>query len=335
MKPNMTFQIGHEYKVFVDVKTLDGYEFYTTSVGSSYPPEGWGYINGNYATLGMQYDARNEQSLSWTFTCQPKTVKSVAVSGLNVPMDGSKPDFTAVTDSDYYTVTNIEWTDYTNSTDMTAEDTFQEGHEYWLLLTVEPVEEDGNKLCKFVANNKTVAYLNGVEVKKVKNNAWQGVTSSVKKVSIFYTFKVGTGGVTVAGQVTSFGEATDTVTLQLIPEGFSEPAYETIVKGNTIAYSFANVASGTYTMKVIKNDHVTETAVISVWGADVEFNTTVYLFGDINTDGARNAADLTKLKKALLCTETVNSYEKVRYDIKTDDEINIIDLVRLKKIISN
>ena len=335
MKPNMTFQIGHEYKVFVDVKTLDGYEFYTTSVGSSYPPEGWGYINGNYATLGMQYDARNEQSLSWTFTCQPKTVKSVAVIGLNVPMDGGKPDFTAVTDSDYYTVTNIEWTDYTNSTDMTAEDTFQEGHEYWLLLTVEPVEEDGNKLCKFVANNKTVAYLNGVEVKKVKNNAWQGVTSSVKKVSIFYTFKVGTGGVTVAGQVTSFGEATDTVTLQLIPEGFSEPAYETIVKGNTVAYSFANVASGTYTMKVIKNDHVTETAVISVWGADVEFNTTVYLFGDINTDGARNAADLTKLKKALLGTETVNSNEKVRYDIKTDDEINIIDLVRLKKIISD
>lgn len=335
MKPNMTFQIGHEYKVFVDVKTLDGYEFYTTPVGGSYPPEGWGYINGNYATIGVQSDARFEQSLSWTFTCQPKTVKSVAVSGLNVPMDGSKPDFTAITDSSYYTVDSIEWMDYTNGTDMTAEDTFEEGHEYWLLLTVVPNEEDGNKLCKFVANNKTVAYLNGVEVKKVKNNAWQGVTSSVKKVSIFYTFKVGTGGVTVAGQVTSFGEATDTVTLQLIPEGYSEPAYETIVKGNTVAYSFANVASGTYTMKVIKNDHVTETAVISVWGADVEFNATVYLLGDINTDGARNAADLTKLKRALLGTETVNSNEKVRYDIKTDDEINIIDLVRLKKIISN
>lgn len=334
MKPNMTFQIGHEYKVFVDVKTLDGYEFYTTSVGSSYPPAGWGYINDNYATLGVQYDARYEQSLSWTFTCQPQTVKSVVISGLNVPMDGSKPDFTAVTDSDYYTVTNIEWTDYTNSTDMTAEDTFEEGHEYWLLLTVEPVEEDGNKLCKFVANNKTVAYLNGVEVKDIPNDSWQEVTSSVKKVSIFYTFKVGTGGVTVAGQVTSFNDANGDVTLQLIPEGFSEVAYETIVKGNTVDYYFADVAAGTYTLKVSKSNHVTREYTVVVGNSSVIQDVKICLLGDVNMDGAISIPDATEVQKGLARLVSLNEYQNKLADVNKDGSVSIIDATQIQKFIA-
>ena len=88
-------------------------------------------------------------------------------------------------------------------------------------------------------------------------------------------------------------------------------------------------------MKISKNNHVTCEYTVAVGTENVTQDVKIYLLGDINTDGARNAADLTKLKKALLGTETVNSNEKVRYDIKTDDEINIIDLVRLKKIISD
>ena len=330
MKPNMTFQIGHEYKVFVDVKTEDGYEFYTTSVGGSYPPEGWGYINGNYATLGMQYDARNEQSLSWTFTCQPKTVKSVAISGLNVPMDGSKPDFTANTDSDYYTVDSIEWMDYTNGTDMTADDTFVEGNEYWLQLTVVPAEEDGNKLCEFVANNKTVAYLNGVEVKNIPNDSWQEVTSSVKKVTIYYTFKVGAGGVVVSGSVTSFNDASGDITLQLIPEGLSEPAYETTVKGNTVAYSFADVVAGTYTMKVSKANHVTREYTVVVGDTSILQDVKIHPLGDINGDGKINAMDKKKIYNHIN-GDLLTGYEFDVANVKADTKINALD----KKMIYN
>ena len=188
MKPAMTFQIGHEYKVFVDVKTQDGYEFYTTVLGGSYPPAGWGYINDNYATLGIQSDARFEQSLSWTFTCQPQTVKSVSVMDLEVPAEGFSPDYDAFTDSDYYTVESIEWTDYTTGAELSASDTFVDGHEYWVMITVVPTEEEGNRLCQFV-QDKTVAYLNGIEVKDIPDDGWQEVQSTTRRVRIYYTFK--------------------------------------------------------------------------------------------------------------------------------------------------
>ena len=226
-------------------------------------------------------------------------------------------------------------------TDWNDFSTFAGGTTYFVYVEIDLKDDTSFEFAHH--DSDITALVNGTPVEEYvvvdADSTWESNFNTYDGVRLYYqvyfTAKGEPTGVTVSGTATSFGEATDTVSLQLIPEGFSEPAYETIVKGNTVAYSFANVASGTYTMKVIKNDHVTETAVISVWGADVEFNATVYLLGDINTDGARNAADLTKLKKALFGTETVNSNEKVRYDIKTDDEINIIDLVRLKKIISN
>jgi len=187
MRPNMTFQIGHQYKVFVDVKTEDGYEFYTTDSGV---PKGWGYINDNSAVLGVQSLAQNEQSLSWTFTCQPRTVKSIAVTGLDIPAEGATPDFTAVTDLPaYYTVESIEWYDYTNSADMSPSDTFVDGNEYWVTLIVKPQEEDDDELCKFV-DGKTTATLNGIPVKKSANDSWTDVTSGPKVVRIFYRFTV-------------------------------------------------------------------------------------------------------------------------------------------------
>ena len=186
--PDHTFEIGHQYTVFIDVKTEDGCEFYTEKVGSSYRPKGWGYINDNYAAFGNQSDARYEQSLSWTFTCQPKTVKSVGVSGLERPVAGASPDFTAVTDlPDYYEVTSIVWMDYENNADeMTAESTFVAGNQYWLLLTVKPVD-NGGQMCKFV-EDKTTATLNGVEVKKRSNDSWTMVESGPKFVRIYYAF---------------------------------------------------------------------------------------------------------------------------------------------------
>jgi hypothetical protein len=78
------------------------------------------------------------------------------------------------------------------------------------------------------------------------------------------------GAATLRGTVTSFNDASGDITLQLIPEGFSEPAYETIVKGNTVDYYFADVAAGTYTLRVSKANHVTREYTVVVGNGSVE-----------------------------------------------------------------
>lgn len=337
MKPNMTFQIGHEYKVFVDVKTEDGYEFYTTSVGGSYPPEGWGYINDNYATLGIQGDARFEQSLSWTFTCQPKTIKSVAVSGLDIPMDGCNPDYDAITDSDYHIVESIEWRDYTNGTDMTESDTFVDGNVYWALITVVPKEEDGNKLCKFV-QDKTVAYLNGVEVKNIPDDSWQEVTSSVKRVTIYYTFKVGAPGVTVSGQVKSYNP-NKAAAVELKQGGitmYSATIAATTGSGQvTQSFSIEGVTAGTYDLVVTKAGNLTYTITGVVVGntaldltanANAAIRTITLLCGDINDDGNINVTDLNTVWNAANYNKAASAANNDLTDLNGDGNVNVSDL---------
>lgn len=55
---------------------------------------------------------------------------------------------------------------------------------------------------------------------------------------------------------------------------------------------------------------------------------------NVNTDGLRNAADLTMLRRTLLDIDTVGTADFARYDIKEDSKIDLIDLVRLKKILA-
>jgi len=307
--PKDTFEIGHKYKVYIDVKTTDGYEFYTT--GGSYKPAGWGYINGNYATLGVQSWANTEQSLSWEFTCQPKTFKSIGITGLDIPTDGFTPDFDAVTDSEYYTVESIEWMDCENdANEMTAFDTFVAGNKYWALITIVPKEIDGNKLCEFLASNKTIATLNGIKVEKVKNDSWQDVTSSVKAVRIYYTFTaLGEENYSISGTITSGGDNTAPITVQLIPEGLPEVVYETIVTGNDASYYFAGITPGTYDVKLTKADHDEFVGTVTVTNDNVMYNVTLKYndpnpipssnYGDTNGDGSIDNKDYALLMQHL------------------------------------
>ena len=106
----------------------------------------------------------------------------------------------------------------------------------------------------------------------------------------------------VSGTVKSYNSATDKVTVQLIQQGHSEPAYETIVSsgtkvGNqyTASYSISGIASGTYTMRVMKKNHVTREYTVTVSGNAETQNAEIRLLGDVNGDGRVNAMDCTRL----------------------------------------
>ena len=116
------------------------------------------------------------------------------------------------------------------------------GKKYSAFVTLSVEAEDGR-----INNTAFTLKLDGIDTPLSTSQA-QGV----------YTFpETEIVGYTVSGTATSFNSDTDEVIIQLTESGAAEASYEAVVKGNTASYSIADVPAGTYTMKVMKKNHVT------------------------------------------------------------------------------
>lgn len=142
-------------------------------------------------------------------------------------------------------------------------------------------------------------------------------------------------GSTISGTITSFGEATAPVTLQLL-ENSMEISTVTTTDG---IYSFNSVAPGTYTIIVKKSKHATGKYEITVENADIIKNLQIYLFGDATGDGMINGFDIIRLKKYLANYDETTGASTVEVamgaDATGDDNINGFDIIRLKKYLAN
>lgn len=139
----------------------------------------------------------------------------------------------------------------------------------------------------------------------------------------------------VSGTVKSFNSASDKVTVQLIQQGHSEPAYETTVSGGTkegnqytASYTISGVASGTYTMRVLKKNHVTREYTVTVSGEAVTQNVKIHLKGDINGDGKVTIGDVNRANLHAKGKSTLTLYEFVCADINGDGKVTISDVNR-------
>lgn len=133
----------------------------------------------------------------------------------------------------------------------------------------------------------------------------------------------------VSGSVTSFNDASGDITLQLIPEGLSEPAYETIVTGNTVDYYFADVAAGTYTLKVMKKNHVTREYTVVVGNSSVIQDVYLCLLGDVNEDGLLNSADYSMIVAHVKCNVVFDDVQKSAADLTRDGVVDAFDAIYL------
>ena len=174
-----------------------------------------------------------------------------------------------------------------------------------LIATVEP--HDSTDTVTWSSSNPAVATVdsNGLVTAKAPGTAAITAKAGDYYLDICNVTVRGSGAsmISISGNVESYGED-DPVTVQLIKEGTSEPAYETIVSGGTqsgnkftASYSFSDVPSGTYTMKVIKSKHVTREYTITVGAEAVVKDVTIWLYGDVTGDGTVNMIDATQIDR--------------------------------------
>ena len=191
---------------------------------------------------------------------------------------------------------------------------FEAGQTYTLYLTYYP--ENG-----YVIPDDATYTVNGIPTE------WSGFEAKSNRKISFTIPAVTT--YTVSGSVTSFNDASGDITLQLIPEGLSEPAYETTVKGNTVAYSFADVAAGTYTMKVSKANHVTREYTV-VGNSSVLQDVKIHLLGDINGDGKVTTIDFGRANSHAKGVAILTGYELLCVDtVKQDGLVKTADAGRV------
>ena len=116
--------------------------------------------------------------------------------------------------------------------------------------------------------------------------------------------------------------------MQLIEAGYTEPAYEATVNGNSASYSIAGVLPGTYTMKVMKQNHVTREYTVTVGSSNVVQDVKIHLKGDITGDGKVNTFDIVKMNLHAKKKTELTGYELLCGDITGDGKVNTFDIVK-------
>ena len=171
--------------------------------------------------------------------------------------------------------------------------------------------------------SKDDSYLNPGDTKTIWSSANGSTLTAIwKDAPVTYY--------TVSGTATSFGSDTDNVILQLIAEGYSEADYEVFVQGNSANYSIAGVAPGTYTMKVMKNNHVTREYTVTVGAENVTQDVKIHLKGDIDGNGTVTTMDYMRVNSHAKGITLLTDYALKCADVVgTDGKVTTMDAMRV------
>ena len=144
-------------------------------------------------------------------------------------------------------------------------------------------------------------------------------------------------GVTVSGTITSYGSASEAVTVTLL-QGTSVIGSPQVLTGASGSapysqnYSFSAVPAGEYTLKVEKKGHAPWTEKITVGSADVTKDVTIYLIGDVNGDGTIDATDMQRIYAHISGENTFSN--SAQGDVNKDGNVDATDMQRIYAHIS-
>lgn len=273
------------------------------------------------------YDTAS-QAYTIELTPEPDVVEYDYLSlGAPYPWAGSCPGFnnnwiTGVPGG--VTVRDYSWLDVESGARLGENTPFAAGRSYRFEVILDC--EDGY----YLADSESMdAYVNGNKA-LVTEAAGNGTALTVE-----YSLAVSSG---LRGQVVSFHDDSD-VTVALFADGSAQPQYTTTVPAGeksggkyTAVYDIPEVAAGTYTMKVMKNNHVTREYTVTVGAENVTQDMEIWLLGDVNGDGTINVKDKKLIFNHLNDPSgALTGYALDVGDVNRDGTINVKD----KKLIFN
>lgn len=140
-------------------------------------------------------------------------------------------------------------------------------------------------------------------------------------------------GYSVGGTVTSFGDTTAPVTLELQAEGETRSLS---ITGNRADFCFEKVPSGSYTLTVSKADHVDRSVSFTLEDQPVTRDMKLCLLGDLTGDGRINIADVSKLYAHVRGAGAIQDEYVLRCaDMTGEGRINVADTSRLYTKVRN
>ena len=152
-----------------------------------------------------------------------------------------------------------------------------------------------------------------------------------------YTPKGTTTNISVSGTITSYGSASEAVTVTLL-QGTSVIGSPQVLTGASGTapysqnYSFSAVPAGEYTLKVENKGHAPWTEKITVGSADVTKDVTIYLIGDVNRDGKIDATDMQRIYAHISGENTFSN--SAQGDVNEDGKVDATDMQRIYAHIS-
>ena len=248
---NHTFLAGYYYKLYVDIRTNEGYEFPLIDVGTI-QPDVTATVNGYSANVIKAYEQDPSRYITVEYNfgeCNDDVVENIAITNIDAPVAGQTPDYMANcfgtgysmagTNSGNWKVNGIVWLRdgniYTGSI-MDNTEKFQAGHEYTVMIDL--VADSGYT---FLFNHGNSIYaaatING-------NTAQRNIENcSANQYQIWYTFTCGKqeiDTITLSGlDAPVGGNVPDTAVTAAYPEYYTVQSVTwTDIEGGAVGATF-------------------------------------------------------------------------------------------------
>ena len=129
----------------------------------------------------------------------------------------------------------------------------------------------------------------------------------------------------ISGKITSYGDESEELKLELIKKEDNTILTSKILKGNLVSYNFDNIPTGNYILRVSKANHVTREYEITENDSSLIQDITIFQIGDVNGDGKVTLLDYGLVLAHVKRTKLLTGESLTRADVNGDNKVTLLD----------